>query len=76
MKFANFVSAALVAYVPAIAATALLHGPTGLDALNGGISKRDTLQDVVTWDEHSLMIHGERIMIFSAEMHPFRYGSP
>jgi len=27
----------------------------------------------VTWDEHSLKIHGERIFIFSGEIHPYRY---
>lgn len=27
----------------------------------------------VTWDNQSLYIHGERIMIFSGEIHPFRY---
>lgn len=35
--------------------------------------KREELQDVITWDEKSLYIHGERIMIFSGEFHPFRY---
>lgn len=31
------------------------------------------LQDVVTWDAQSIKIYGERVMIFSAEVHPFRY---
>lgn len=31
------------------------------------------LQDIVTWDAQSIRIHGERVMIFSAEVHPFRY---
>ncbi|KAI9732390.1 MAG: hypothetical protein M1834_001598 [Cirrosporium novae-zelandiae] len=34
--------------------------------------KRELLQDIVTWDEHSLFVRGERIMVFSAEFHPFR----
>ena len=39
--------------------------------------KRDGLhQDLVTWDEHSLFVRGERIMIYSGEFHPFRYESP
>ncbi|KAF7531211.1 hypothetical protein G7054_g9091 [Neopestalotiopsis clavispora] len=29
-------------------------------------------QDVVTWDEHSLFIHGQRVMIMSGELHPWR----
>ena len=37
--------------------------------------KRDVglLQNLVTWDEHSLFVRGERIMIYSGEFHPFRY---
>jgi hypothetical protein len=35
--------------------------------------KRELLQDLVTWDEHSLFVRGERIMLYSGEFHPFRY---
>lgn len=38
--------------------------------------KRELLQDIVTWDEHSLFINGERATIFSAEIHPFRLPVP
>lgn len=36
--------------------------------------KRDDglMQDLVTWDEHSLFVRGERIMFYSGEFHPFR----
>lgn len=34
------------------------------------------LQDIVTWDGHSLLIHGERIFFYSAEFHSFRLPSP
>jgi hypothetical protein len=34
------------------------------------------LQDVVTWDEHSISVHGRRVMLFSGEFHPFRLPSP
>ncbi|KAH8890603.1 glycoside hydrolase family 35 protein [Thozetella sp. PMI_491] len=34
------------------------------------------LQDVVTWDNSSLFINGERLMIFSGEFHPFRLPVP
>jgi beta-galactosidase GanA len=27
----------------------------------------------VTWDEHSLFVHGERVFIYSGEFHPYRY---
>jgi hypothetical protein len=39
-------------------------------------SKRALLQDVVTFDEHSLFVHGERVLILSGEFHPFRLPSP
>lgn len=29
----------------------------------------------VTWDEYSLLIHGKRVMIFSGEVHPYRFVS-
>ncbi|KAL9107270.1 MAG: hypothetical protein Q9227_007812 [Pyrenula ochraceoflavens] len=38
--------------------------------------KRAPLQDLVTWDEHSLFVRGERIMFYSGEFHPFRLPSP
>ena len=34
------------------------------------------LQDIVTWDEKSLFIRGERVMIFAAEFHPYRLPVP
>ena len=30
------------------------------------------LQDLVTWDEHSVFVRGERIMLFNGEFHPYR----
>ncbi|KAI0020857.1 glycoside hydrolase family 35 protein [Xylariomycetidae sp. FL0641] len=33
-------------------------------------------QDIVTWDDLSLSINGERVMIFSGEVHPFRLPVP
>ena len=34
------------------------------------------LQDIVTWDEYSIRVHGERIMLYNAEFHPFRLPVP
>ncbi|KAH7414044.1 beta-galactosidase precursor [Phaeosphaeria sp. MPI-PUGE-AT-0046c] len=34
--------------------------------------KREALQDIVTWDEDSIKINGERIFLYSGEVHPFR----
>ncbi|KAK6081556.1 glycosyl hydrolase family 35 [Seiridium cupressi] len=39
-------------------------------------SPSQLLQDIVTWDEHSLFIHGQRIMIMSGEFHPWRLPVP
>ncbi|KAH9838166.1 putative beta-galactosidase E [Teratosphaeria destructans] len=33
-------------------------------------------QSLVTWDEHSFMIRGERLFLFSGEFHPFRLPVP
>ncbi|KAI9693517.1 MAG: hypothetical protein M1820_009205 [Bogoriella megaspora] len=41
-------------------------------SLQAKSEKRQTLQDLVTWDETSLFVRGERIFIFSGEFHPFR----
>ncbi|KFZ09594.1 hypothetical protein V501_05524 [Pseudogymnoascus sp. VKM F-4519 (FW-2642)] len=36
----------------------------------------DGLQNIVTYDEHSLMVHGERIFVYSGEFHPYRLPVP
>ncbi len=36
--------------------------------------KRAPLQDLVTWDAHSIFVRGQRILLYSGEFHPFRYG--
>ncbi|PWY94572.1 hypothetical protein BO94DRAFT_553494 [Aspergillus sclerotioniger CBS 115572] len=33
-------------------------------------------QDIVTWDEKSLFVYGERVLLLSGEFHPFRLPSP
>ena len=38
--------------------------------------KRRALQDIVTWDEHSLFVRGQRVLIYSGEFHPFRLPVP
>ncbi|KAF2472055.1 uncharacterized protein BDR25DRAFT_366810 [Lindgomyces ingoldianus] len=37
---------------------------------------RAPLQDIVTWDENSLFVHGERIFFYSGEFHPYRLPVP
>lgn len=34
------------------------------------------LQDIVSWDEYSLIVRGERVLLFCGEFHPFRLPSP
>ncbi|KAF4636287.1 hypothetical protein G7Y89_g1812 [Cudoniella acicularis] len=36
----------------------------------------DALQSIVTYDQHSLKIYGERVFIFSGEFHPYRLPVP
>jgi hypothetical protein len=63
-KSIRVLSAGLAVFSDAIQARALGNDGTEL------IGARD--QDIVTWDDHSLSINGERVMIFSGEFHAFR----
>lgn len=36
------------------------------------IAERAPLQDIVTWDKHSLFVHGNRVIFWGGEVHPFR----
>ncbi|KAI1167821.1 glycoside hydrolase family 35 protein [Nemania serpens] len=38
--------------------------------------RRELLQDLVTWDEQSLFVRGERVMFYSGEFHPWRLPVP
>ncbi|KAL1877885.1 hypothetical protein Daus18300_002238 [Diaporthe australafricana] len=40
------------------------------------VASADILQDLVTWDEHSLSVRGERLVVLSGEFHPWRLPSP
>lgn len=50
----------------------------GAEDVSIPILQRDgtLLQDLVTWDQHSISIRGERLILLSAEFHPFRLPSP
>ncbi|GFF25268.1 probable beta-galactosidase E [Aspergillus udagawae] len=61
---------ALTAAASVVAAPSVSHL-----SLQAAANKRD-LQDLVTWDQHSLFVRGERLMIFSGEFHPFRLPVP
>ena len=34
--------------------------------------KRGLLQNIVTWDNHSIYVHGQRVLFYSGEVHPYR----
>ena len=71
MLFLNIVFAVLLAYTSWPVSGRVTGGkPLQL------IRSQKLLQDIVTWDQHSVMIRGERIMIFSGEFHPFRLPVP
>ncbi|KAF8211508.1 glycoside hydrolase family 35 protein [Mycena galopus ATCC 62051] len=38
-------------------------------------AENDGFQDIVTWDEYSLIINGSRVNLFSGEVHPYRMPS-
>ena len=38
--------------------------------------KREVLQDIVTWDQHSIFVNGDRVLFYSGEFHPFRLPVP
>ncbi|KAJ4320159.1 hypothetical protein N0V94_003520 [Neodidymelliopsis sp. IMI 364377] len=38
--------------------------------------KREALQDIVTWDKDTIFVNGERIFLYSGEVHPFRLPVP
>ncbi|CZR68484.1 related to beta-galactosidase [Phialocephala subalpina] len=51
----------------------------GLDSSQNTLPTRQEtllLQDIVTWDQYSISVHGERIIFLSGEFHPFRLPSP
>jgi hypothetical protein len=41
-----------------------------------GQDETHLLRNIVTWDKHSLFVHGERVLFYSGEFHPFRLPVP
>ncbi|TKA80766.1 hypothetical protein B0A49_00503, partial [Cryomyces minteri] len=72
MLFSKLVSAAVVSCLAAQSA-ALAYGGKPNQVIKP--YKRAPLQDIVTWDEHSLFVRGKRVLFYSGEFHPFRYES-
>ncbi|PCH04028.1 Glycoside hydrolase, family 35 [Penicillium occitanis (nom. inval.)] len=73
MKVLETTAVALACLSGQVLGRAVSHRGGALNVFeNSGVEQRALLQDVVTWDNQSLYIHGERLMIFSGEVHPFR----
>ncbi|KIJ67770.1 glycoside hydrolase family 35 protein [Hydnomerulius pinastri MD-312] len=64
--------APLIALLGATFALAASRPPRVDRNLNFARQETDGLQNNVTWDEYSIMINGERMFLFSGEMHPYR----
>ena len=63
MHFLRSLSTALVAGLAAQAVALSIPGKPGLKVKP---YKRDEpLQDIVTWDQHSIFVHGERVLFYS-----------
>ncbi|KAL3431795.1 putative beta-galactosidase A [Aspergillus tetrazonus] len=67
-------AALLAAQAAGVALTHKLNGFTITE--HPDAEKRELLQKYVTWDDKSLFINGERVMIFGAEIHPWRLPVP
>ncbi|KAJ0329240.1 hypothetical protein COL5a_004476 [Colletotrichum fioriniae] len=50
--------------------------PTDAVLSKSHVRSTNVTQDLVRWDEHSLFIRGERIVVLSGEFHPWRIPSP
>src|SRR3954471_9698113 len=54
------------------ALSSTLFGLLALGAALKDEPEKRTLQNAVTWDAHSLLVNGQRTMLYSGEFHPFR----
>jgi len=66
-------SSAFLAFL-ALQVSGLMAGWNGNAAIRQPAT--NTLQDIVTWDSHSLFVRGERVLFYSGEFHPFRLPVP
>lgn len=72
MKFLQCLSTCLVAGFAAQTVAAPASNMQRLQVRQNS----EPLQDIVTWDQHSLFVNGERLMFYSGEVHPFRIPVP
>ncbi|KAF7187452.1 putative beta-galactosidase A [Pseudocercospora fuligena] len=70
MLFRNICQAALLATAAVQTAALAIGGKPNM--MIRPYPRNEPLQSIVTWDEHSLFVHGERVLFYSGEFHPFR----
>ena len=73
MRFLSYLSTCLLA---GLAAETTALGLSGQPRMKVKPYRREALQDIVTWDQHSIFVHGERVLFYSGEYHPFRLPCP
>jgi hypothetical protein len=72
MKHLNLLLATAAALITKGHTAAVVTDREAIDGVAPILNARDPLQDIVTWDENSIFVRGERVMLFSGEIHPFR----
>lgn len=73
MRFLQYLSSFLVG---GLAAQTVALSIPGRQSFKVKPYKREALQDIVTWDQHSIFVNGERVLFYSGEYHPFRLPVP
>ncbi|RAH73282.1 glycoside hydrolase family 35 protein [Aspergillus aculeatinus CBS 121060] len=53
-----------------------LNLPFATAAVSTSVNTTVARQNIVTWDDRSLFVNGERVLLLSGEFHPFRLPSP
>lgn len=73
MQFPHFLQLCIIVLRGCVA---LSVGYRSDSLIKTNLEKMKPLQNIITWDDKSLLIHGERVMIWSGEVHPFRLPVP
>jgi uncharacterized SAM-binding protein YcdF (DUF218 family) len=75
MRFIQFLATGLLAGFSALTVAAPFTGKPGM-MIKPYERDSEPLQDIVTWDQHSIFVRGERVLFYSGEYHPFRLPVP
>lgn len=69
MWFSRFAATLLLVFAAVIQ---INSSPLALNPRAIVTAESDGLQDIVTYDEYSFYVRGERLVFYSGEFHPFR----